>query len=413
MEGKAVQGIRQERKYGDNMKDFFPRDVQSTFVEMFGKEPLMVRAPGRINLIGEHTDYNDGFVMPAAVDKEVYFGIAPSDDGTSSIFSCNYNERFVVNFDDLSPVASPRWANYLLGVLVQLVERGFPLRPFSCVFGGNIPPGAGMSSSAAIECGFGVALSMLNRLGVPKMDMIAMAQWAEHNYVGVKCGIMDQFASMMGKKEHVIVLDCRTLQYQYAPVDLKNYQVILCDTKVKHSLVDSEYNTRRNECESGVRVIRKYFPEVRSLRDVSLANLEAYRSELEGKVYQRCQYVVQEIARVQAATADLSEGHLEEFGRKMFETHDGLSRLYEVSCNELDFLVAEARRMPGVIGARMMGGGFGGCTVNLVRRSFGEEFTATIGARYRDAFGIDMGVYDVDLVDGVGVVDATELSLWT
>lgn len=395
------------------MKDFLPHEVQAAFVELFDSEPLMIRAPGRINLIGEHTDYNEGFVMPAAVDKEVFFGIAASRDQTSSIFSCNYNEMFAVDLDDLKPVTSPQWVNYLLGVLAQLRERGIPLRPFSCVFGGNIPPGAGMSSSAAIECGFGVAVSVLNGIDVPKMDLVRMAQWAEHNYVGVKCGIMDQFASMMGKAGHVAVLDCRSLKYEYAPVDLKNCQIILCDTKVKHSLVDSEYNTRRAECESGVNTIAKYRAGVRSLRDVTLDDLNKHREELEGKVYQRCKYVVQEIARVQDAASDLFDGNLEEFGKKMFETHEGLSQLYEVSCEELDFLVAEARRQPGVIGGRMMGGGFGGCTVNLVKKAFVEEFITRMTARYREAFGIEMAYYKVNLVDGVSTVEPNELLLWT
>lgn len=379
---------------------------------MFHREPLVIRAPGRINLIGEHTDYNDGFVMPAAVDKEIFFAISPSADGRSVVYSMNYDERFEIDLDNPQPVKSPRWANYLLGVLYQYRER-FPVSAFYCVFGGNVPLGAGMSSSAALECGFAVALSELNLLNVPKLDMIRIAQWAEHNYAGVKCGIMDQFASMMGKEGHAIVLDCRSLTHQYAPLELKDYQIILCDTKVKHSLVDSEYNTRRMECESGVAALWKYYPAVRSLRDITRDMLEKHRSELEGKAYQRCCYVIQEIARVQEAAADLKHGNLAAFGKKMFETHEGLSSMYEVSCKELDFLVDEARKFEGVLGARMMGGGFGGCTINLVRKSQADQFVQHVQARYREKFNIEMQSYQVNVVDGTGRVREEELTLWT
>ena len=380
-----------------------PSDVKSKFKELFGGEPLVIRAPGRINLIGEHTDYNDGFVMPAAVDKEIYFGVSHSADERSVIYSIKYDERFQVNLDAITPVDAPRWANYLLGVLHQFRENGYAVRPFYCVFGGDVPLGAGMSSSAALECGFAFAMSEMNSLNIPKSRLITMAQWAEHHYAGVKCGIMDQFASVMGKKENVIVLDCRSLEYQYAPLHLKDYGIVLCDTKVKHSLVDSEYNTRRRECELGVAKLRAYYPGVQSLRDISADMLEAHRAELTGKVYERCLYVVQEIARVQQASKDLQQGDLEAFGKKMFETHYGLSALYQVSCRELDFLVREAAQFPGVVGARMMGGGFGGCTINLVRTDRIGSFINEMTSRYKTEFHIDMPAYKVNIVDGVGI----------
>ena len=273
--------------------DISARDIQSTFQEIFHKEPLVIRAPGRINLIGEHTDYNDGFVMPAAVDKEIFFGVSSSNDNKSIVYSMKYEERFEINLDDPRPVKEPRWANYLLGVLYQLKQHGYMVKPFYCVFGGNIPLGAGMSSSAAMECGFAYALSEYYLLNVPKLDIIKIAQWAEHNFVGVKCGIMDQFASVMGKGGHVIVLDCRSLTHHYAPLNLHDYSIILCDTRVKHSLVDSEYNTRRMECESGVKILQKHHPSVMSLRDVTLEMLEEHKSEFTGKIFQRCLYVVE------------------------------------------------------------------------------------------------------------------------
>lgn len=393
--------------------DLQPTDIQSKFKETFHKEPLIVRAPGRINLIGEHTDYNDGFVMPAAVDKEIFFGIAASDDERSVFYSINYNERFEVDLHDPKPVTNPQWANFLLGVLFQFRENGFPVKPFYCAFGGNIPLGAGMSSSAAMECGFAFALSEFHLLNVPRLKIITMAQWAEHHFVGVKCGIMDQFASVMGKAGHAILLDCRSLEHRYAPLDLKEYGIILCDTKVKHSLVNSEYNTRRQECESGVSILQQHYPQVKSLRDVSAEMLDQHRSEFPGKVYDRCLYVVQEIQRVQIASADLDKNDLKAFGKKMYETHEGLSSLYEVSCEELDFLVAEARKSDSVLGARMMGGGFGGCTINLVRNDRADAFITEMQSKYRKAFSIDMVPYRVRVVDGVSRVREEDLTLWT
>lgn len=389
------------------------RDIQAKFLELFKKEPLIVRAPGRINLIGEHTDYNDGFVMPAAVDKEIFFGIAASSDNRCVAYSMKYDEFFEIDLDNPKPVAEPQWANYLLGVLFQFRERGYSVRPFSCVFGGNIPLGAGMSSSAAMECGFAVALSQYHLLNVPKLEIVKLAQWAEHHFVGVKCGIMDQFASVMGKAGHVIVLDCRALTHRYAPLDLQDHEIVLCDTKVKHSLVDSEYNKRRAECEAGVAILQRYNPAIKSLRDVSVAMVEEHRNELEGKIYQRCLYVVGEIERVQVASHDLERGDLDAFGAKMYETHEGLSKLYEVSCPELDFLVTEARKTGDVTGARMMGGGFGGCTINLVKSAKSGSFIKEMQSRYKAKFDIDMPAYRVKVVDGTGPVEETELSRWT
>jgi galactokinase len=390
-----------------------PRDVQSKFKELFEKEPLVIRSPGRINLIGEHTDYNDGFVMPAAIDREIFFAISSSGDERSIIYSIKYNERFEVNLKDPQPVDKPQWANFLLGVLYQFKENGFPVKPFYCVFGGNVPLGAGMSSSAAMECGFAFALSEYHLLNVPRLKIITMSQWAEHHFVGVKCGIMDQFASVMGKADHAIVLDCRSLTYRYSPLDITEYGIVLCDTKVKHSLVESEYNTRRKECESGVKLLQKYYPQVKSLRDVSSEMLEKHRYELQGKVYNRCVYVVEEILRVQKASEDLDRGNLKAFGQKMFQTHQGLSHLYEVSCKELDFLVAEAKKSDAVLGARMMGGGFGGCTINLVKNDLADAFIREMQLKYREAFSIEMESYRVKVVQGTSRVSGEDLALWT
>lgn len=378
--------------------------VQGKFKALYGGTPLLVRSPGRINLIGEHTDYNDGFVMPAAIHYDTVFALAESSQAKAEIYSLSYDERIQIDVQNPERVESPKWANYLLGVMQQFVLQGYKLKPFTCVFGGNIPMGAGLSSSASIECGFAFALNELNQFNVPREKLIEMAQWAEHHYVGVKCGIMDQFASMMGAEDQVIVLDCRSMEYHYSPLRLPDHAIVLCDTKVKHSLVDSEYNTRRSECEQGVSILKQYYPQVNSLRDASEDMLNKHRAEMKGKVYDRCLYIIQEIKRVQEASDDLKGNRLEAFGRKMYETHDGLSRLYEVSCKELDFLVDQAREFGTIVGARMMGGGFGGCTINLVPKEVVEKFIVTVSRAYRDTFDHEMAAYVVGIKAGTNTI---------
>ncbi len=378
-------------------------EVHEKFISLFNSEPVIVRSPGRINLIGEHTDYNGGFVMPAAINYDTVFAVAPANDGVAEIYSVKYNERFAVNTVEVAPVEKPKWANYLIGVIKQLQLRGFRVAPFKCVFGGNVPLGAGLSSSASVECGFIFALNELNRLELPRIEMIHIAQWAEHNFAGVKCGIMDQFASMMGKKDHVIVLDCRSLEFRYSPLRLPDHEIVLCDTNVKHSLVDSEYNQRRLECEAGVALLKKHYPEVTTLRDASEDMLRRHANEFPHKVFDRCLYVVQEIRRVEEAASDLAADRLNAFGEKMYQTHEGLSRLYEVSCEELDFLVNEAKSFQ-VVGSRMMGGGFGGCTINIIHHRDTHRFIEAAGAAYKQKFGIDMGSYVVSLEDGTSTI---------
>jgi galactokinase len=378
---------------------------------MYPAEPLLVRSPGRINLIGEHTDYNDGFVMPAAIDHATVFAVAESHDQRSSVYALKYDELFDIDLRDPKRIESPKWANYLLGVIRQFLDHGHTLKPFHCVFGGNIPMGAGLSSSASMECGFAFALNELNQLNIPKETLIRMAQWSEHHYVGVKCGIMDQFATMMGAEGQVIVLDCRSLEYHYSPLALHDHALVLCDTRVKHSLVDSEYNTRRSECERGVAILQRHYPQVKSLRDATPAMVEKHRGEMTGKVYDRCLYVVQEIERVQLASQDLKANRLEAFGKKMFETHEGLSKRYEVSCKELDFLVDRAKDLQGVLGARMMGGGFGGCTINLVEKKTVPAFIESLSAAYEKQFGHSMAAYIIDVKDGTNIISQSRESI--
>jgi galactokinase len=390
--------------------EFTHQDVLVKFRERFNAEPLLIRAPGRINLIGEHTDYNDGFVMPAAIDYGTFFALTPAADGRSEVFALLYNEAYPIALEDeIKPVKNPGWVNYLLGIIYQFKLRGHTLKPFKCVFGGNIPIGSGLSSSASLECGFAFALNELNQLDIDKKTLILMAQWSEHNFAGVKCGIMDQFASMMGREGCVILLDCRSLEYSYSPLRLEDYSIVLCDTKVKHALVDSDYNRRRNECERGVQILRKHYPAVSSLRDATLAMLNKHEAEFQGKEFNRCKYVIEEIERVRQANNDLQRNNLKSYGEKMFETHKGLAELYEVSCDELNFFVSLAQEHHGVIGARMMGGGFGGCTINIVESASVKDFADTIKNSYKLTFNLEAAIYQVKISDGVSVMNSREV----
>jgi len=274
------------------------KSIREKFIERYKKEPLLVRSPGRINLIGEHTDYNEGFVMPAAIDREIVFAIASSSETLASIYSVKHDE--LIHFDVNNPIKieEPFWPNYLLGVARQFVDKGHPLKPFHCIVDGDVPTGAGLSSSAALECGFAFALNELHSYSISRLDLLHMAQWSEHNFVGVKCGIMDQFSSMMGAEGKAFILDCRTLSYIYFPVDLKDYTIVLCDTMVKHSLANSAYNERRHECEQGVSILKNHYSDIKTLRDVTGEMIEMYGQDLGEKVFDRCSFIVQENERV-------------------------------------------------------------------------------------------------------------------
>lgn len=377
--------------------------IEDKFKELYGSSSLLVRSPGRINLIGEHTDYNDGFVLPAAIDKEMVMAVAKSNSETCRLYSVDFQESFEFNLNSFKPT-DKGWPNYIMGVVDQLQKGGYKVGGFDCVFGGNIPIGSGLSSSAALECATAFALDQLFALDVEKLQLIKYAQKAEHTFVGVLCGIMDQFASVMGKRDHAIQLDCRSLDFNYFPIRLQNYQIILCDTGVKHSLASSEYNTRRRECEQGVAIVRKKHPQVNSLRDVTLDMLEEVKGELSSVIYKRCRYVIEENHRVLSGCELLEQGDIKGFGQKMYGSHQGLSQLYEVSCPELDFLVDLTKDNPQVVGARMMGGGFGGCTINLIAIDQKEAFIEEARRAYGEKFGIELKVYEVTVSDGTGVV---------
>lgn len=373
--------------------------IRTAFVDKYKEAPRLFRSPGRINLIGEHTDYNAGFVLPASVDKAVYFAINARPDDRVILHAVDLDDTYEFRLGDLSrPVRE--WPIFQLAVLDQIQKRGFEIGGFQASFGGDVPLGAGMSSSAALECCLLYALNELFGLGLDRMEVVKMAQKAENEYVGVNCGIMDQFASVFGQAQSVIRLDCRSLEYEYFPFPMEEYLLILCDTKVKHSLADSEYNTRRQECEQGVTILQQHHPEVKTLRDASPELVARHKDEMGPVVYRRCKYMTEEIQRVQQACKLLLEDDLVGFGEKMYATHEGLQHEYEVSCPELDFLVAQTRANPDVVGARMMGGGFGGCTINLVRRSGADRFEEGMKVAYHDTYGIDLPCYRVTITQG-------------
>jgi len=376
-------------------------EIKNSFRERFGIEPILVRSPGRINLIGEHTDYNLGYVLPAAIDREIIFALAPSGNNEIILHALDIGEEYQVNLDTLKPLESPMWPNYLLGVVSELQRRGYATGGFYCLFGGDIPIGAGLSSSAAIECGLAVGLDNLFQLGIKKEKIIEIAQQAEHRYTGVLCGIMDQFACTFGKEGHVIRLDCRNLEHEYFPIAMDNYSLVLLDTVVKHSLGSTEYNTRRKECNEGVRIIKQHFPTVNSLRDCTREMVDGLKEELGSVIYNRCLYIVQENSRVVEACNRLSAGDIEGVGKLMNASHEGLSKLYEVSCEELDFIQQHAVATEGVAGARMMGGGFGGCTINLVHDNHVSEFVEYIKNVYFKRYKLTLKPYKVSVSNGV------------
>jgi galactokinase len=377
-------------------------DLKSKFQDRYSQEPLIVRSPGRVNIIGEHTDYNNGFVLPAAIDKAIYVAIAKSKEDTISLYSEEFQQEHGVEVNKVER-SEKQWPNYILGVVDQLIKRGYNIPGFNLSIDGDVPIGAGLSSSAAVECATAFALNELFQLKIPKSELILIAQKAEHEFAGVMCGIMDQFASMFGKKDHVIRLDCQTLEYEYEPLQLGGYKVLLLNTNVEHSLASTEYNTRRKECAEGVELVKKHYPEVNSLRNVTMDMLNECVKDKNDVVYKRCKYVVEEIERLLSACEALKAGNVKVLGEKMFATHDGLSNEYEVSCKELDFLVDQVRNNPAVLGARMMGGGFGGCTINLVKEEAIPELIDTVSKSYQEAMGRTLTAYVVQIEDGTSI----------
>jgi len=396
--------------------------IRSHFLNHFNDAPaFIVKSPGRINLIGEHIDYNHGFVLPAAIDKFIEVAIGKRTDGTIHMVAVDLGQTILLPMHNLTPHATV-WVNYIIGVVDQVLNTENNVASiennvakikdefnggFNICVQGNIPLGAGLSSSAALECAVLFALNELYSLSFTKMQMALMAQSAEHTFAGVHCGLMDMFASLHGEKNKAILLDCDSLAFTYYPLALNDYSIVLFDTQIKHALASSEYNTRRLECERGLKLIQEKYPTVKTFRDISIEQVETClaSNDINGsKVYQRCKYVVEEMQRVQLAVQDLEKSDMKAFGKKMFETHKGLSNLYEVSCPELDFLVEAVANNENVLGARMMGGGFGGCTINIIKKSAVEEITKALTASYAQLMHKELAVYITSIEEGTHLV---------
>ncbi|MDE3235123.1 MAG: galactokinase [Bacteroidota bacterium] len=382
------------------------KQLKEQFISLFNQEPIIVTSPGRVNIIGEHTDYNDGFVLPAAIDKAAYIAVSIRNDQEIHLVAQDLNESFEGSVTDLHPAADVSWPNYILGSIAQFAKLGLVSQGFNAILTSDVPMGAGLSSSAAVECATVFALNELLHSNLDRLTLVKMAQKAEHEYAGVMCGIMDQFASMMGKKDHVIKLDCRSLEYEYVPFKLEGIKVLLLNTNVKHSLASSEYNTRRSECNQAVEWVQAFQPAVHSLRDVTEAMLDEYVLPKSALIDMRSRFVVQEIDRLVNGCKDLQNGDIRSLGKKMFATHEGLSNMYAVSCKELDWLVSHVKNNDNVIGARMMGGGFGGCTINLVKEEAITSLVESIKNEYEKEMGLPLSYYVASIEEGTQIINA-------
>jgi galactokinase len=368
-------------------------ELRENFLEIYARKPRVFRAPGRVNLIGEHTDYNDGFVLPFAIDRETLVAGAARSDTRITAFALDINETFTFDLRDEAVKRRGNWQDYVEGTTRSL-DKYFNLRRGAdLVFSSTVPIGAGLSSSAALEVSIGFALHSLNEIKVNPKELAFAAQEAEHEFVGIRSGIMDQFASVLCRENHALLLDCRSLETKQIPLKLKDALIVVCDTRVKHKLASSEYNTRRRECETGVEILKEKLPEINSLRDVTEKDFIKFQNLLPENIVKRCLHVITENGRTLEAAENLEKGDLEKVGAMMFASHESLRDDYEVSCAELDKLVEIARKTKGVFGARMTGGGFGGCTVNLLKREIFEEFQNRIIKNYTEKFGFAPDIY--------------------
>ena len=375
-------------------------EVKTFFLDTFKVKPLLVFSPGRINIIGEHTDYNEGFVFPAAVNKGIVAAVQKTKNKTTNIFALDLESSIDVDITTIQPAKKGSWENYVLGIVAEIKKRGKKVENFNLVFKGNIPSGAGISSSAAIENAVVFALNELFNFNFTKEEMILISQKAEHNCVGVNCGIMDQYSSMFGIEDHALLLDCRTITSKAYKIDFKSYQFILVNTNVKHSLSDSAYNERRATCEAVSKLL-----SVKALRDVTIDQLESVKNKIHKENYEKALYVIKEIERTKQARLAIEDNDLGTLGNLLFKSHEGLSKRYKVSCNELDFLVEFAKANPYVLGARMMGGGFGGCTINLIAKDEVKNFTKKVSKAYLEVFGKSCSVYNIKLSQGTHLIE--------
>ncbi|WKK58283.1 galactokinase [Sphingobacterium sp. BN32] len=378
--------------------------LETRFKEVFGKNPdLIVKSPGRINIIGEHTDYNEGFVLPAAIDKAIYVAVGKREDNLINLYAEDFKAHYAIALKGIAPTELS-WPNYILGVVQQIKDKELSLSGFDLYIDGDIPVGAGLSSSAAVECATGYALNELYGLSLHRVEIAKMGQLAEHTYAGVMCGIMDQFASVLSKAGHVIRLDCRDLSYTYVPLDLGDHELVLLNTNVKHALASSAYNDRRHACEHAVSLVQAKYPEVKSLRDVNLSQLDELVKPVSPAAYLKARFVLEENERLNKACEALQTGDITALGEQLFLAHEGLSKDYEVSCAELDYLVEQAKQFEQVKGARMMGGGFGGCTINIVEKGFGNQLVDALSKGYRSRFDLELTAIFVAIDNGTEVV---------
>jgi galactokinase len=377
-------------------------DIERQFQQYFGKDCQITAAPGRVNLIGEHTDYNQGFVLPGAIDRHIYVALASNQDKKLNLVTPVFDENYSFGLDDMHPVKG--WPTYLLGMIYMIMpEKKLP-HGMDILISGNVPVGAGMSSSAALCSAFGLALNEFFQLGLTRMQIALNAQKTEHRFAGVQCGIMDPFASLHGKEGHLMKLDCRSLEFEYIPFDFPDIRIILVNTMVSHSLVSSEYNLRRQQCEEGVAILKKYDPAILSLRDLQPRLLEMHKKELNEVVFKRCHFIVEENQRLLEGCNHLRNQNLDAFGKLMYASHTGLSIEYEVSCVESDFLVKEIRKLTGVKGARQMGGGFGGCIITLVEYNAAENFIRDIQFKYQGQYGKIPDCYVMNIGEGAHII---------
>jgi len=372
--------------------------VKTIFTENFSGSPAIYFSPGRINLIGEHIDYNDGYVMPAAIDKGIYCAVAKNQSKEMNFYAVDYEEKYTCKINDVK--RSESWKNYLLSVVHEFLVLGKPLSGFDCAFTGNIPIGSGMSSSAAVEGGLAFALNEIFDCGLNRVELALLCQRAEHNYPNVKCGIMDMYASLHGRKDHVLLLDCKNISHVYFPLKLDGFSIVLMNSKVQHSLAAGEYNIRRQHCEQGLAILKDKL-KIESFRDISYPEqIKPFQNLLTNEMYDCCTYVVEEIQRTKKAATLLQQYDIAGFGKLMFQTHAGLSKRYRVSCAELDLLVELAAADENVAGARLMGGGFGGCTINIVRSEAVNNFIEMVSDAYKKQFNISPEAYIVETSDG-------------
>ncbi len=373
--------------------------LATVFHEMYGAAPRIFRAPGRVNVIGEHTDYNDGFVMPAAIEIYTWVAAAIREDRTLEAYSGHFDEKIVFSLDALTGPPRRHWSDFVRGVAATLEGAGHRLSGANLVIHGEVPVGAGLSSSASLEVAIALGLTSLCGITLPRLELANLCQKAEHEYVGTRCGIMDQFIATFGAAGHALKLDCRSLEYQLLPIP-RDVRLVVCNSMVKHELASGEYNRRRADCEIGVKLLQPHLRKIHALRDVAIADLEAHRQVLTTTVYRRCRHVVTENQRVLAAGEALQSGDADRFGHLMYRSHASLRDDYEVSCRELDLLVHLASSSPGVFGARMTGGGFGGCTINLVKTDAADVFKAHIAEAYSEATGITPEIYICEPAQG-------------